>query len=110
MQPGHYHVGDGVLPPVVIRTAHPRFSKKARNLNISGSCLVTLTVSTAGLPTEISVKKSMTESVPLEQRAAALDLDDAALAAVKKYRFKPATFQGMPVPLQINIEVNFKIY
>lgn len=35
--------------------------------------------------------------------------DEKAIDAVKQYRFKPATTQGKPVPVQVNVEVTFKI-
>jgi hypothetical protein len=33
-----------------------------------------------------------------------------AIEAVNKYRFKPAMKNGEPVPVFVNIEVNFKLY
>lgn len=106
---GRYHVGDGVLPPVLISSVEPVFPESARKKRFHGVCLVALTVGIDGLPTDVSVKKSATEGVPAKQRAAGEDLDEAALIAVKQYRFKPATLQGDPVPLQIHVEVNFQM-
>jgi hypothetical protein len=37
-----------------------------------------------------------------------MGLDEKAVEAVKRYRFKPAMLQGKPVPVEVNIEVNFK--
>jgi hypothetical protein len=37
-------------------------------------------------------------------------LDQKAVEAASKYRFKPATFQGIPVPFDLNIELNFQIF
>jgi TonB family protein len=39
-----------------------------------------------------------------------MGLDEQALAAVTQYKFKPATLQGKPVPVEVSIEVNFRIY
>ena len=39
-----------------------------------------------------------------------MGLDQKALNDVKQYRFKPATLQGKPVPVEVNIEVHFRIY
>ena len=39
-----------------------------------------------------------------------MGLDENALKAVTKYRFKPAMFDGKPVPVKIKIEVNFRVY
>jgi TonB family protein len=37
-------------------------------------------------------------------------LDEKAIEAVRQYRFKPAMYEGHPVPAEVNIEVNFKIF
>jgi periplasmic protein TonB len=29
---------------------------------------------------------------------------------VKQYRFEPAMYEGHPVPVQLNVEVNFRLY
>jgi protein TonB len=36
-------------------------------------------------------------------------LDEKAVEAVRRYRFKPATLQGKPVAVELNIEVNFRL-
>ena len=43
-------------------------------------------------------------------RAAADGMNQKALDAVKQYKFKPATQDGKPVPVQVNLEVNFQIF
>jgi TonB family protein len=37
-------------------------------------------------------------------------LDEKAIEAVRQYRFKPAMYEGHPVSVEVNIEVNFKIF
>jgi periplasmic protein TonB len=39
-----------------------------------------------------------------------MGFDAKALEAVRQYKFKPATLHGEPVPVEVNIEVNFKVY
>jgi outer membrane biosynthesis protein TonB len=40
-----------------------------------------------------------------------MGLDEKALEAVMKYKFKPAMNDGKtPVPVPINVEVNFRLY
>jgi TonB family protein len=40
-----------------------------------------------------------------------MGLDEEALKAVRKYKFKPALMDGrIPVPVEINMAVNFRIY
>jgi protein TonB len=36
-------------------------------------------------------------------------LDEKAIEAVKQYRFKPAKQHGKPVPVKLNVEVNFRL-
>jgi hypothetical protein len=50
------------------------------------------------------------DGVPVKLRSAALDPDQNAIKAVKQYRFSPGTFQGEAVPVEISIEVDFRIY
>jgi protein TonB len=39
-----------------------------------------------------------------------MGLDEKAIEAVKQYRFKPAMLNGKAVPVEVNVEVNFRIY
>jgi protein TonB len=39
-----------------------------------------------------------------------MGLDQKALEAVRQYRFKPAMENGHPVPVQVNVEVQFQIF
>ncbi|QNI34847.1 energy transducer TonB [Alloacidobacterium dinghuense] len=32
------------------------------------------------------------------------------MEAVQRYKFQPATYQGKPVPVEVNVEVNFLVY
>jgi protein TonB len=52
----------------------------------------------------------MADTVDQKHREAALSLDQAALDAVKQYKFTPATLHGKPVAVYLNVEVNFQIF
>jgi hypothetical protein len=43
-------------------------------------------------------------------RSLGMGLDEKALAAVRQWKFEPALKDGRPVPVQINVEVNFRLY
>jgi protein TonB len=43
-------------------------------------------------------------------RALGMGLDEKAMEAVRQYKFKPAQFKGKNVAVEVNIEVNFRIY
>jgi TonB family protein len=91
--------GGGVSAPQLIYSVDPEFSDEARRAKYQGVCLVSLIVDAQGNPQAVKVA-----------RALGMGLDEKAVEAVKQYKFKPAYFKGRPVPVYINIEVNFRIY
>jgi TonB family protein len=91
-------IGGGVSVPVVIYQVDPEYSAQARDAKFSGIELVNLIVDTAGHPQNVHIL-----------RGVGMGLDEKAVEAVKQFRFKPAMEGGTPVPVQLNIEVNFKL-
>jgi periplasmic protein TonB len=96
---GLYHVGGGVSAPQLVFAPDPEFSDEARRAKYQGVCVVSLVVDAQGNPQRVQVVRHL-----------GMGLDEKAVEAVKQYRFKPATLQGKPVPVEVNIEVNFRIY
>jgi protein TonB len=97
---GLYRVGGGVSAPVPIFTPEAEFSDEARRAKYQGVCLIGLVVDAQGNPQDISVV-----------RALGMGLDQKAMEAVRKYKFRPAMKDGKtPVPVYINVEVNFRLY
>ncbi len=96
---GIYHVGGGVSAPSVIYSVDPEYSDEARRAKYTGIVMVSLIVDAQGLPEHVHVARSL-----------GMGLDERAIEAVRQYRFKPATYQGKPVPVEVQIEVNFQIY
>jgi TonB family protein len=37
-------------------------------------------------------------------------LDEKAIEAVKQWRFEPGTKDGQPVPVEVSMEVSFRLY
>jgi TonB family protein len=107
---GKYHVGDGVSAPKLIFAPVPEFTDKARRKRLGGTVVVSLTVDAAGKAQDVRVSRSLAEGVSKKLRPIALGVDDCAVKAVKEYRFEPAEFQGKPVPVEIAVEVNYRIY
>ena len=97
---GLYHVGGGISAPVPLNTVEAEFSDEARRAKYQGVCLISLIVDAQGNPEN-----------PRVIRALGMGLDEKALEAVRKYRFKPAMKDGrIPVPVMITVEVNFRLY
>jgi TonB family protein len=93
------HVGGQVKAPVLIDAKEPSFNSSARALKYGGNVLVNLWVEQDGSPSHLSIV-----------RAVGLGLDESALAAIQKYRFKPAMQDSKPVLVELNVSVNFNIF
>jgi len=92
-------IGGGVSAPVPIFTPEPEFSEEARKAKVSGNVLVYLQVDTLGRPMHVRVLNGI-----------GMGLDERAVAAVRQYRFKPARENGVAVPVEMQVEVNFQIF
>jgi TonB family protein len=104
---GIYKPGNGVLPPRIIKRVFPETSTSTRNQRLNGIVALSLVVDPQGDPHDVHILRPMADVVDSSQRAAALDMDRAALEAVKQYKFEPATLKGVPVPVHVNVEVRF---
>lgn len=97
---GHvYKVGDGVTAPIPLNVVPAEYSKQARRAHYQGICLVKVIVDAQGNPRDAHVTRKL-----------GMGLDEKALEAVRKYKFKPAMRDGQPVAVWITIEVNFTYY
>jgi TonB family protein len=96
---GAYRVGGGVSAPRVVYDPDPEYSEEARKAKYQGTVTLWLVVSAEGKPYDIRVQRSL-----------GMGLDEKAIEAVKQWRFEPARKDGHPVPVMINVEVNFRLY
>jgi TonB family protein len=90
---------DSFSAPVPLNSVEALFSDEARSKRISGVCFISLVVDAQGMPRNLRVIRPL-----------GYGLDQKALEAVRKYRFKPAMRSGTPVPVMITVEVNFRLY
>lgn len=98
--PGIYPAGKhGVTVPQVIFNPEPSFSDEARKSKTQGVVLLLLVVGKDGRPYDIRVGQSL-----------GMGLDEKAIEAVNRWRFRPATLNGQPVATQIAVEVDFHLY
>jgi TonB family protein len=96
---GLYRVGNGVTAPVALNNVEAVFTDQARKAKYQGVCIVSLIVDAQGKPQNPRVVRSL-----------GMGLDEKALEAVLKYRFRPAMKGNTPVPVMISVEVNFRLY
>jgi periplasmic protein TonB len=97
---GLYRVGGGISAPIPINDVEAEFSDEARRAKYQGVCLVALIVDAQGMPQNVHVIRPL-----------GMGLDEKAVEAVRKYRFKPAMKDGKtPVPVMVTVEVNFRLY
>ncbi|HEY2013051.1 MAG TPA: energy transducer TonB [Bryobacteraceae bacterium] len=96
---GLRRIGGGVSSPVVIYQVEPEFSEEARKAKFMGVVVVNLIVDSKGMPQNVHVL-----------RGVGMGLDQKAVEAVRQYRFKPAIAEGKPVPVELNVQVDFQIF
>jgi TonB family protein len=97
---GVYQVGGRISLPVLVVQPEAEFSDEARRAKYQGLCLIGLIVDAQGNPQNVHVV-----------RALGMGLDEKAMEAVRQYKFKPAMKDGKtPVPVELTIEVNFRLY
>jgi periplasmic protein TonB len=96
---GVFKVGGGVSAPKALDTPDPEYSEEARKAKYQGTCILWLIVDQNGRPNDIKVARSL-----------GMGLDQKAIDAVRHWKFEPAMKDGHPVAVQINVEVNFRLY
>jgi len=96
--------------PKILYQPEPQYTAIARQQRITGVVTVSIIVDAQGNTENVHIVKSIADTVDSKHRAAALTLDQAAIDTVKKYKFKPAMKDGKPVPVMLNVMVNFDIY
>jgi TonB family protein len=93
-----YRVGGGVKAPSLISKVEPEYSEEARAAKISGSVLLKVVVDVDGKAKDIEVVNAL-----------GLGLDEQAVLAIQRWKFKPGEKDGVPVPVMAQIEINFKM-
>jgi protein TonB len=95
---GPYRIGGGVSPPSVILKVEPEYSEEARKAKFQGTVILFVVVDEKGNPRELKVIRPL-----------GLGLDQKAIEAVEKWKFRPGMKDGKPVAVQATIEVNFRL-
>jgi len=93
-----YRVGGDVKAPVAITRVEPTYTEIARKARIEGIVIIEAVIDRDGNVTEARILKPL-----------AMGLSDQAIEAVRKWKFKPGTLNGQPVPVYYNLTVNFRL-
>ena len=96
---GAYRVGGGVSAPRTVYAPDPEYSEEARKAKYQGTVMLWVVIGPDGRVHDMKVVRPL-----------GLGLDEKALEAVKQWKFEPARKDGQPVAVQVNIEVNFRLY
>src|SRR5690349_10378498 len=95
---GAYRVGNGVTPPTTLSRVAGVLPELARHLRASGEVLVSLIVQADGALRDLQVVK-----------AAGYGMDEKALEAVRKWRFRAGMKDGKPVDVRVQVAVSFSV-
>jgi len=83
----------------VLSHSEARYTDDAREKGIEGKVVLRFTIDHDGIPQSIQVKQSLYPS-----------LDQAAIEAVRTWRFEPAMKNGQVVSTWVESEINFHLY
>jgi protein TonB len=97
---GVTRVGKDTPSPVVTKEAKPRYTAAAMKSKIEGIVEMEAVVLTDGTVGEVRVVRSLDKE---------FGLDDAAVEALKKWRFTPARREGIAVPVLVTVEMTFTL-
>ena len=84
--------------PKVIYQVDPEFSEEARRAKHYGTVILVVDVDASGHAVNVRVARSL-----------GLGLDEKAVEAVSRWRFRPGMRSGKPVTVSATIEVNFHL-
>ena len=85
------------IPPKAVHMQDPKYTKEAESCHIEGRSVLGVVVDTTGSAVDIAILEPL-----------GMGLDEQAVLALKQWKFRPSTLNGQPVPVHINVEINFR--
>jgi TonB family protein len=92
--------GEGVTAPIPNYKPEPGYTPEARRAGIQGKVTLAIVVDTQGEVTDV---QEVSEAL-------GGGLDKIAMDTVKTWKFTPAMRKGVPIPVRVNVEINFRLY
>ena len=83
---------------MLLHKIEPSYSVEARAAKVQGTVVLYVVIGTDGKAYDVQLRKGV-----------GYGLDEQALDAITQWTFKPGTRDGMAVPVQATIEVNFRL-
>jgi TonB family protein len=87
----------GLVFPVPEKKPEPGFTAEAEKDHVLGAVLVRMDVDEDGVPRRIVIRQPL-----------GYGLDARTIETLVKYRFKPGTLEGKPVPVEMTVEQQFR--
>jgi protein TonB len=97
---GAYLPGNGVTSPVPIVRATPRYTPDAMRARVQGVITVACVVEPNGKCGDVRVVRGLTPPYGLDMQA---------LETARRWQFRPGTRGDEPVPVLVNLEIEFSI-
>ncbi len=92
-------VGEEVTAPQLIEKVQPAYPVDLRAARVDGKVVLHAVIDEQGNVTAVEVLRSSRHE----------GLDNAAIDAVRQWRYKPATMEGTPVKVHFTVVVNFTV-
>jgi len=93
-----FRVGGNVLAPVAVVRVEPAYTEMARKARIQGTVIVEAIIDSHGDVIDARIMKGLP-----------FGLEQEALRAIRRWKFKPGTHNGQPVPVYFNLRIEFKL-
>jgi len=95
---GAYNIGRNVKAPQAIKRVEPAYPFAARMNGVKGIVIMQVLIDKTGAVRQVMVLRGLSP-----------DLSQAAVDAVRQWRFQPATLDEKPVDVVFNLTINFKL-
>ncbi len=95
---GPYRPGSGVQPPRLLKEVRADYTDAGRRSGITGDVVLEIVVRHDGSVGDVRVLRRL-----------GAGLDERAVEAVRQWRFAPATRQGTPVDVVVQVAVEFRL-
>ncbi len=95
---GPFRPGSGIEPPKLLREVKADYTEEARRRNLRGEVVLEIVVRSNGDVGDVRVLQGLGGG-----------LESRAIAAVKQWKFSPATRRGQPVDVLVEVAVEFTL-